>query len=190
MDSKKSALAVGGYLFFTEKDAQLARAEEQRIAYLEERIDYSSPESIRYVYEKTIQERLFKTPIGLRYLQKLREYLLSQPEMDPESIKEVPLYITFDNGLREHTNPARERVAPSKKRDRDKEKERFVLSVILNVLLVLAVVAMFGISLVSDQPNIVNYERVITDKYASWEQELTEREQAIREKERELKLGD
>lgn len=190
MDSEKSILSVGGFLFYTEKDAQLARAEEQKIAYLEERIDYASPESIRYIYEKTIHERLFKTPVGLRYLQKLRDFLLSQPGIDAESIPEIPLYITFDGGLREHANPARERIAPSKKRDRDKEKERFTLSVILNVMLVLAIIAMFGISFLSEHPNIVNYERAITDKYASWEQELTQREQAVREKELELRLSE
>ena len=98
--------------------------------------------------------------------------------------------VTFDGELREHTSPARSRVAPSKKRDRDKEKERFTLSVILNVMLALAIVAMFVISFVSDQPNILNYERAITDKYASWEQELNQREQTIRDKERELKLNE
>lgn len=190
MDSEKNALSVGGYLFFTEKDAQLARTEEQRIAYLEERIDYSSPESIRYIYEKTIQERLFKTPIGINYLHKLRDFLLAQPEADPGSIMEIPLYITFDGGLRERTNPARERVAPSRKKDRDREKERFTISVFLNVMLVIAILAMFGICFASDQPNIVNYERAITDKYASWEQELTEQEQAIRDRELELKLSE
>ena len=61
---------------------------------------------------------------------------------------------------------------------------------ILNVMLALAIVAMFVISFVSDQPNILNYERAITDKYASWEQELNQREQTIRDKERELKLNE
>lgn len=190
MDSEKSTLSVGGFLFYTEKDAQLARAEEQRIAYLEERINYDSPDSIRYIYDKTIEERLFRTPVGLRYLEKLRDYLCAQPEIDPGTVKEIPLYTTFDGELRGRTSPARERVVPSKRKDRDMEKTRFILSVILNVMLTFAIIAMFFISYVSDQPNIVNYERAITDKYASWEQELTQREQAVREKERELKVGE
>ena len=36
--------------------------------------------------------------------------------------------------------------------------------------------------------NILNYEKVLTNRYAGWEQELTEREAAIREKERALHL--
>ena len=181
MNTENNTLSVGGYLFYTEKDAQLARAEEQKIEYLEARIDYSSPESIRYIYEHTIQERLFKTPVGLRYLQKLRDFLLAQPETEPGSIMDIPLYMAFDGELRENANPARERVVPSKKKDRDKEKSRFTLSVILNVLLAAAIAAMFYISYVSEQPNVINYERTLTSKYASWEQELTEREQAVRD---------
>ena len=186
MSSETKTLSVGGYLFYTEKDAQLARAEEQKIEYREARIDYTSPESIRYIYEQTIRERLFRTPVGMHYLEKLREFLLAQENIDPASVMDIPLYMTFDGELRGQTNPARERVVPSQKRD--KEKTRFALSVILNVLLIAAIAAMFYISFKSEQPNIVNYERVITSKYASWEQELTEREQVIREKERELKI--
>lgn len=187
MDTENKSLSVGGYLFYTEKDARLAQTEEQKIEYLEARIDYNSPESIRYIYEQTIRERLFKTPVGLRYLEKLRNYLLEQPGMGPEIVVDIPLYMTFDGELREHGSPARERVVPSQKKD--KEKNRFILSVILNGLLLIAICAMFYISFISDQPNVVNYERVLTSKYASWEQELTEREELIREKEREWKIN-
>ena len=189
MNSENNTLSVGGYIFYTEKDAQLARAEEQKIEYLEAHMDYSLPDSIRYIYEHTIQERLFRTPVGIRYLQKLRDFLLAQPGVEPGSIMDIPLYMTFDGELREYAAPARERVVPSRKKDRDKEKNRFTLSVILNVLLVGAIIAMFYISYVSEQPNVINYERALTSKYASWEQELTEREQVIRETERELKIN-
>jgi len=109
MNTENTTLSVGGYRFFTEKDARLAQAEQQKIEYLEARIDYSAPESIRYIYEQTIQERLFKTPVGLRYLEKLRSYLLEQPGMEPGSVMDIPLYMTFDGELRDHGNPARER---------------------------------------------------------------------------------
>jgi len=48
------------------------------------------------------------------------------------------------------------------------------------------VIGMFAVAYTSEHPNILNYERVIVDKYASWEQDLTEREDAIREKELQL----
>lgn len=66
------------------------------------------------------------------------------------------------------------------------KKDSFTLSVILNILLGIAVIAMFMITLNSDNPNVLNYEKALTNRYAAWEQELTEREAKIREKEMEL----
>ena len=58
----------------------------------------------------------------------------------------------------------------------------------MNIVMIVAIIAMFVITLNSDQPNILNYERNLQNKYASWEQELTQREQTVREKERELHI--
>jgi len=35
----------------------------------------------------------------------------------------------------------------------------------------------------------LNYKRNVTNRYASWDQEITQRENAVREKERELGLS-
>ena len=126
--------------------------------------------------------RLFRT----EYLKKLREFLLSRPEADPKSIIDIPLYIAYDGELRKRTEPTRSRIAPHQ--NKDMEKIRFTISVVLNVLLAVAILCMFYISYSSEQPNITNYERILLDRYASWEQELTEREQMIREKEKELQI--
>lgn len=187
MKTDEKAQTAGGYIFSTEADAKLARAEEQKIKYLEERIDYNAPDSIKYIYEKAIQERIFKTPVGLQYLKHLQDFLLEQPDLDLENIAAIPLDVTF-SGIKEQARSARQKNL-SGKGDLNKEKSAFIISVISNVLLAIAICAMFAISLKSDQPNIFNYERALRDKYSSWEQELTEREQVIREKELELKLN-
>ena len=54
------------------------------------------------------------------------------------------------------------------------------------MLLVIAIIAMLVITLSSDQPNILNYETALQNRYSTWEQELTERERAVREKEDSL----
>lgn len=181
-------MEAGGFSFFTDSDARLAEAEQRKIEYLEARIDYSKPESILHVYDKAIDEQLFKTPVGLMYLKKLQDFLLNQPQIDTERVKAIPLYDTFDDSRKQRRQAneaaAIERVAKRK----EAAAFRFQISVILNVLLVLAICAMFFIMLNSDQPNILNYERAITDRYSYWDQELTAREQAIREKERELDM--
>ena len=187
--SEQQDRSVGGYLFFTEKDAKLASAERKKIEYLEARIDYSRPVSILSVYQNAIQERIFRTPVGFQYLKGLRDFLLEQPDITTQNLPDIPLYCTFSGDIREKSQPARNRIKPAKDKA-EKNRSGFMLSVLLNILLVLAIAAMFMITLRSDNPNVLNYERVLTDKYASWEQELTEREQAVREKELELQIKD
>ena len=59
-------------------------------------------------------------------------------------------------------------------------------SVLINVVLVFLVAAMLVIAWNSDTPNIVNYRQAVVNEYSEWEQELTRREQAVREAERRL----
>lgn len=188
MKTDEKAQTVGGYIFYTEADAKLARAEEQKVRYLEERMDYNAPDSIKYIYEKAIQEHIFRTPVGLRYLKHLQTFLLEQPDCDQESVRAIPLDLTFSGEFRKQAQLSRQKE-PNGKKDPEKQKSAFIISVISNVLLAIAICVMFAISLKSDQPNIFNYERALRDKYASWEQELTGREQKIRDRELELKLN-
>lgn len=167
---------VDGFCFQTEQDAELADLERKKIAYLESKMDYSNPDSILRIYEKAIQDNIFKTPVGFFYLKHLQEYLLHQNGISREDVEPIPLEQTFGKRKKEKAEKT------------EKKTSALSFSVVLNLLLGAAIVAMFAITLNASQPNILNYERVITNRYATWEQELTEREQIVREKERELKL--
>ena len=54
---------------------------------------------------------------------------------------------------------------------------------ILCITLLLCVLGMFYVNSTINSPTILNYEEKLIDKYSSWEQELTEREAAVKEKE-------
>lgn len=177
---------VEGYSFYTERDAALAESERKKVEYLEERLDYRKPETILRVYKKAVSERIFKSPVGLLFLKKIQEYLLSQPGINADDVDAIPLYVSFEGEFREQSNPVRNRVKPTAVKPQPKKSFALPISVIINIGLAVAVIAMFYIALKSDQPNILNYERTITDRYAFWEQELTEREQAVRSRELEL----
>lgn len=175
-----------GFFFYTEKDAALAAQEQKKVEYLEARMDYNNPESVLKIYVRAIRERIFKTPVGMMYLKHLQQFLLEQEGINQEEIVPIPMHVAFDGELREQTNPAKKRVQPSQKKP--KKSNVLPVSIILNIALVAAVIAMFVITLNSSQPNILNYEKNLVNQYSAWEQELTEREQAVREKELELKL--
>lgn len=180
---EKQNLTVEGYTFKTTEDAKLAQQEVQKIDYIEKRMNYKIPHNVLAVYKKAIEEGVFQTPVGIRYLEKLHDFLQNSKTIT-EEIPPIPLQSYYSRTVRENTNPARKRINPAKKRDTLKEKYR--LSVLLNILLVIMVVAMFAIAFNAKNPNILNYERVLINKYSEWEQELNEREQQLREKEKEI----
>lgn len=180
-EEEKQTLTVGGYHFKTQEDAGLAKLEQQKIEYIEKRLNYDRPESVLAVYEKAIENRTFQTPVGIKYLEKLHRYLEENEAIDVQ-IQPIMLDTNFSRRVREQAAPARNRIKASVKKDKLKNKYR--ISVCINILLLLMVAAMFYITLKSDNPNVLNYEKAITNKYASWEQELREREKQIKELER------
>ncbi|MBQ7359637.1 MAG: hypothetical protein IJY10_06500 [Lachnospiraceae bacterium] len=184
-DYKMDKRYVNGYQFAGEDDADLARQEEKKIAYLEQHMNYNEPNTVLKIYCKAIEERIFKTPIGFDYLRRVQDFLLSCQGITPDMVPPIKMYVNFKPRLRESSNPARNRVKPPK--EKAKVSPMF-FSVLLNIALSVLVLLMFFIAVESDNPNVINYENVINNKYASWEQELTEREKVIREKERELKI--
>lgn len=179
---EKNEWRVGGFTFKNEQDALLARKEESRVAYLEQRMRYDKPEVVLNVYNKAVDERLFSTPVGLAYLQKIREFLADQGLMG--KARDIPIYqdYTYDINERIKRRQARERVEPSTYKGL---KTKLRVSLIFNVVLIIAIIAMFIITITSDNPNVLNYERALANKYAQWEQDLSEREKTIRQKERE-----
>ena len=180
-----SERVVDGYLFVSMEDVQLAQQEKKKVEYLEKYMDYRNPESVLKVYKKAMAERIFKTPIGYDYLLKMQKYLLNCDGMTEEQVPPVTLQNSYNVNMRRSYTQPKPRVEGHK----EKKKPGWpVYSLIINLILVVAVIAMFSITLNSDNPNIINYENAIINKYASWEQELSEREKIVREKERELNI--
>ena len=175
---------VKGYCFGTAEDAEMARQEEKKIEYLEKHMDYEKPENMLLVYQKAIDNRIFQTPVGWEYLRLLQKKLYECEEFR-DQIPPVSMYTVFAHRVGDEIKVPAPRI-PQKKKDTLKNK--FVISVLINIMLAAAVGAMFIIAMTSDNPNVLNYEKTLVNKYASWEQELSERENEIRERERELKI--
>lgn len=193
MDSK-SNLIVEGFIFNSEADAQLARQEVEKIEYLEKRMNYMLPENMLEVYEKTLENKLVQTPVGWNYLYNMR-LKMEVAGIDEAKIPPIPLYGTFAYRRSDElsANIAKQRIKSSAKKEKPVDKRyrvRFFVAVGVCLALLVVVVGMFRIALQSRNPNILNYKEAILNQYAAWEQELTEREKAVREKELELKLAE
>ncbi len=185
MDKNEDGLIVGGYRFGTAADAETARMEEKKIANVEQHLDYHKPQNVLLVYNKAIDNRVFQTPVGMTYLQKMQGQL-AKCGIPQEKIRPIPLYTAFTNKTENNSSIRRSIAARAPKAE---FKGRFIASVCINIMLVLALAVMIILSYESNVPNIVNYKTAIENEYAEWEQQLQQREDAVREAERSLGIS-
>ena len=187
MAKKQSPIIVNGYAFFNEQDALLAESERKKVEYLHAHMELKDPDKIMTVYKKALDDRMFRTPIGVDFLREVQTFLIEQCDFPEGEVPAIPLYVEYDKELKEREVINHRKI--SEKKDGKDNKVPFIfVSVVLNIALLAAVIAMFIITLNSDQPNILNYETAITNKYSYWDQELTEKEQELRAREAEIKL--
>ena len=72
-------LIFDGFQFYTIEDAEIATAEQKKIEFLSKKLNFSNPASIHQVYEKIVEERMFKTPVGLSFLKQIQNILWTVP---------------------------------------------------------------------------------------------------------------
>lgn len=186
----KTDWVVNGFQFGTLRDAELAQNEQLRIERLEEKLDYQNYEMVNAVYKKAINNRVFRTPVGYDFLKRLQGILQADPLPD-EEVANIPVYGVYS--MRESANPAIEKIQASRKPVKVKQKQEFFsrkTSILVNIGLLILVIVMFVISTTGSKPTVLNYEKVLQNRYAEWERQLSDREQVIREKEKELLIAE
>jgi hypothetical protein len=198
---------IGGYIFDDENKAKEAAKELKAVEYILGQIRDSDEKAVLTVYKKLLNQRMFSTEIGMSFLAQLRQNLLDSEVFTPEdippvySLEEPPKDVTPEEKTEDTNSFSDEKVSKAKKEKADKKVVAKVtndsseikrLKAINKVLLIfciallLCVLGMFYVSTTINSPTILDYEEKLIDKYSSWEQDLTEREEAIREKEQEL----
>lgn len=186
MSENKEKLIVGGFAFANEAEAKQAEKEVEGVKFIKEKLDMDKPEMVLQIYNKMVRQKLFETVVGYSYLKELQEYLRSIPFVNNDEILPIPVqHPVLEEQLR------RRRPEPKKQ---EKVVERYVnvdyknrYRVMRGIALALAVcvVAMFAISSTANTPTILNYEQKLIDRYAEWEEELSEREERLMEREAE-----
>ena len=188
MPNKEQMYIVEGFAFASENEAEKAQKEREGIRYIKEKTNMSNPEMVLRIYNKMIREKMFETAVGYAYLFDLQEYLRTNPHISDDEILPIEVvHPTLKEGLKEEKQKHKEQMQEMKKKaskkivtDKDLQN-RYKLSLLLNLILAISVVCMFAISATSSHPNILNYEEELINRYSSWEQELTQRENELRE---------
>ena len=183
MDEKK--FIVDQYLFETEEEYELALNEKKKIQYIDEHTDYRAVENIAILYMKIIENNMFQTPVGYAYLERLREFLVKNGAKT-DNLPSIPVKKKISlAGKKELMRENRQL-----KEQLQRGKNRNLVMVFVCIGLVVAIIALFALAFTDNHPNILNYENVIQNKYSAWEQELVERENAVREKELALEVDE
>ena len=179
-------LTFDGYIFANSQDLELAKNEVKKISYLESHADMTDMAMIEQIYNKALENRSFSTPVGLEYMKELQR-VLENGGVPAERIKPIPLYTTFRRIDLSKTEPVKRRATKVEK-DKQSVENKYKNSLVIIGILATMVIVMLFITFNGSTPNAINYRQAIQNEYASWADELTEREAAVREKERELNI--
>ncbi len=176
-------LVVDDYAFSSMEEANVARLEKDKIDRLNEKLVNADNEILYKVYNKSIEKNTFRTPVGMEFMKKTRN-ILKDDSSYFDKLPPIPVIVNENKARNDEKNDDIKKY----KEDAKKNIALFRWSLFINLVLVVIVIVFFVITATSKNPNIINYENVLIDKYSSWEQELTERERAVKEKEAELNI--
>lgn len=183
--AEKEMYEASGFLFHDRLRADEALEEEKKILYIRTRLKRDDPESMLVIYNRLIKGSILKTPPGFIFLKELRDTLLSAG-IDSDALDPVPW--TGGGSEREIRELKKTVEALEDETGEQKKKISFLRWAI--VLLVAAMIALVILTLGSENPNILNYETALQNRYSTWEQELKEREDRLREREQAILDGE
>ena len=176
-------LIVGDYMFSTLEEANVAKLEMDKIEKLTEKLGDADDEMLYKVYNRSIEKNTFRTPVGLEFMKVLKKRLEKSRKVKDDIL---PIPVSVNNLEIKEANDKQDDIKKVRD-DARKFSTFFKWSLFVNAILVIVIIALFVITSTADNPNIINYENALIDKYSSWETELNEKDKELRAKERELK---
>jgi len=168
---------VDGFLFEDEETAQLARKEEEGIRFIKERTALNNPEVVFKLYKKLLEQELFVTPVGVRFLTELQNILLTSLYIPRDEIPAIPVK-AVESPTKKAKEPSVEKVV--QKTDEKSYKQPFYVALFFAIVFAASIFGMFIINAISgNNVNIINYREQIIDEYSSWEAELKTEEERL-----------
>lgn len=172
---------VDGFEFSTESDYKMAKEELEAIIYFKDKINLSDLSNIAKLYNRILDRRTFHTPVGYSFLKDLQNRLIQSGYVKNEDVEKI--FITNRNHTENQVDSLSidhfKKIATVEKSKRRNLK-------IINTFLVVTILIMFLIALYSDKTVFTKFENELIDRYATWEEELNNRELELEEKEKEL----
>lgn len=197
----KNDRTIDGFYFETDELYEEAHKEKLAVAYLSKQVDLSDNKQALRLYQQAASQKLFSTVIGLTFLRDI-ELRLKKDESIPKDqimavivpMKERPpekpsvsiSSLQSEEGTSKKERQKKDAYPFNEKTEAGKYRRRFHGALAFVFILLATIGVMFFITLSSDLPTIVNYRTRLNNEYASWDEELKEREAALDLREKEL----
>lgn len=197
----KNDRTIDGFYFETDELYEEAHKEKLAVAYLSKQVDLSDNKQALRLYQQAASQKLFSTVIGLSFLRDI-EFRLKKDESIPKDqimavtvpLKERPpekpsvsiSSLQSEEGTSKKERQKKDAYPFNEKTEAGKYRRRFHGALAFVFILLATIGVMFFITLSSDLPTIVNYRTRLNNEYASWDEELKEREAALDLREKEL----
>ena len=160
---------VDGIEFSTHQEYEEAVKDLKNIANVRANIEMADIKDVLDVYNRAIEDHIFHTLVGMNFLKELQDILLIDGKIPPQRINPIP--------SQKHQAVVNEAEALHKETEQDesyhiKNEQWLFRSLLVNALLMIAIILMFFIAYNSNNLNIVNYERILNNKYEALEESL------------------
>lgn len=171
------------YSFSNSKDYEKAKKEQETIAYIRANTNLSNMKVVAKLYVSLIEKETFDTIIGYTFLEELHQVLLTSDILTEASLPPIPVRTKDSRLVKEE--------AANEKIDRYKlllEKTNYKkkISMIANFFLVIIIIVMLVLSVLTKNNVNNTTETEIINKYSSWKQELQQKEEELKEREKVL----
>lgn len=172
---------VDGFAFSKKEEYNLALREHRNIQSIKTKMNMQNKDSVLNVYNKLAGKGILITPVGLSFMRELREILLVQFGMEET---ELAMIKVVDSSSQAKTKEqfTLEQVV------KDNQKKAGTIRTLKIFLagMIIVIIGMFAINMFLPNSGYINTENKILNQYSSWEEELKQREAAVKEKEEAL----
>lgn len=192
---------IDGFIFNNKADYLQAKNEYDGVEYMRSRTNMNNAANVFSVYKSLVEKGVFSTPVGMSYLYELRSLLIKNSDY-AASIEEMPIPVAYKADAKDKRSLKKNKdtltkgdvIKNMKKFDIESVyRNRFISSLIVIFLLVIIMIFMMIITKNSSNTNILNYKNRIDAQYedkenslVQWENDIKLREEAVKQKEKEL----
>ena len=156
------------FSFANSNDYEKAKKEQETVAYIKSNTNLSNIKVVAKLYSSLIEKETFDTIIGYTFLQELRQLLLSQDMITEVALPSIPI------------------VAKDAKLLYEKTSRKKKISLYANFFLATIVIIMMILSVMTKNQANGKFEEKILNQYASWKQELEQKEDELAQRENQL----